>query len=115
MAQRPSENRLSILPNPTDALSSKQNAADGLGVANDKTLNHETSIPENQNTPHQENLPAKIQTGYRLPVRSTRNSNPIYVDEISTGPPNLVPFSNHGRPWSASAQDIYELNKAIGA
>ena len=38
---------------------------------------------------------------FSRPQRSTRNPNPIYVDSISS------------RPWSASSDDIKELNRAI--
>ena len=54
--------------------------------------------------PPSENQPGKIQTSNRLPARSTRNPNPLYVDAIQTRP---------ARAWSASDKDLEEINRSI--
>ena len=57
--------------------------------------------------------PAKIQTS-KLPRRSTRNPNPIYVDSIMTGPPPTPPFTTP-RAWTASGEELAWLNQSINA
>ena len=99
-------NRLN--PNPTSSTSpsiSKQ-----IGTETDAS--HATST-------HVGPVPAsppkggKIQT--RLPTRTTRNPNPVYIDEIRlTGPPQFKPFMSR-RPWSASASELDDLNRAISS
>ena len=69
-----------------------------------------------------ENKTANFQTGNRLPARSTRNPNPVYVDAITlqsqqTGPPPYKGFSTNQswspKPWSASEMEIDALNHSI--
>ena len=49
---------------------------------------------------------------HQRPVRSTRNQNPLYVDAICRTSP--APVSDAiCRPWSASRDEIFNLNKQI--
>ena len=75
--------------------------------------------PEEINKPAQQ-ADAQISNFGGKPTRSTRNPNPIYVDSLRTsGPPPYPgfppPTSWSPYPWSASPEDIAELNRRIGA
>ena len=72
-----------------------------------RVSDHATSIPESR-------VPASADVGgSSRPTRSTRNPNPVYIDEISlTGPPHFKPFISR-KPWSASAAEVDELNRTI--
>ena len=58
--------------------------------------------------------------GGKRPARTTRNPNPSYVDSITnTGPPPALAFPGRPlqsvKPWSASVNEIMELNRQIQA
>ena len=71
------------------------------GDANLTSKNHETSIREDPQPTSNSNGPPAINP-FSRPARSTRNPNPVYVDGIT------LP-----RPWSASQDEIAELNRLI--
>ena len=58
-------------------------------------------------------------SGRKRPARTTRNPNPSYVDALSidriTGPPPSPAFLKRNNMWSASAKDLYNINKAINS
>ena len=112
------------LPNPTLAGNRRSLAGNKQTrsvVGNNDVATHETSTPV---VPHPAPNPAqggKIQINVKSapppadsrpdrPVRKTRNQNPLYVDGISM---DIRPFTRSDKIWSASAQDLANINNAI--
>ena len=102
-------------PSPSDVLTNRLNdpqppeavSVNKLPVVikgNDATaqnINHETSIQDDRQPPSSGPPPVKP---FSRPTRSTRNPNPVYVDAITLS-----------RPWSASKDEIAELNRQISS
>ena len=101
-------------PTPTGPeLSKQKNAVGNLGEAN-----HQTSTPQRPlpiTSPATAGNSNDTLSSRGRPARSTRNPNPIYVDSISvSGPPPKLGFPPPAA-WSASATDLEEINRSIGA
>ena len=99
------DQKFNRFPNPTQD-KSKQPVG-GAAVGTPASDNHATSILE-------ERLPASESNGglstgppsippFARPIRATRNPNPCYVDSISFDV----------TPWSATKDQIHELNESI--
>ena len=99
------------LGRPTSAPASSSKSTDGSSDPQPPT-EKELCLPAKNPQPVE---PTK-QT--RFPARSTRNPAPAYIDAFSIassgGPPTALPFpSTTQRGWSASRQEIAQLNQLI--